>query len=219
MLNKKTIAIKISKVLAWICFLFGALTLLAHWSDLQKTLKVPVSIGSNHIFTDHWDNGYFSAEGTWVAKGETQNDELNSVKILCSTYRKTCSMAVASVNDYGFGRPYLSSSLELFDIDKWDKEVIIFKDISRCAETTYSANRETKSVTGLRKYLITKERCAPDNPKEVKYQLVDGMEVYSKKMKDAEGVPFNIFILTIALAITIFGIYRAIRNPLKTNES
>jgi hypothetical protein len=212
-MNPRNIALKSVKVMLWLTFFVVTITARITWNDYQKALKVPVSLGSIFIFTDLWDKGYFSGRGTWVVNGESQDNKLNMVEITCLQSQKTCAISVASVNDYGFGKPHLSNSLDIADIVRWDGQVIIYKDIKTCAETTFSIARETKSVTALRKYITNRAGCATDNPKEVTFNLQDGVNVYTEMTQVKDDVPLNIFLATIALLITIIGIYKVVKQP------
>ena len=107
----------------------------------------------------------------------------------------------------------LSSTLDIFDVETWDHQTIIYKDVKPCAETTFSINRETKTISGLRKYKTTVAGCAPDNPKEVRYQLVDGNDIYLKRLQENNSVALNIFVLTVALLFLVLGIYKVVRQP------
>ncbi len=212
-MNLKKIAIKSVKVTLWLTFFALAITARMLWNDYQKALKVPVSLGSSFIFTDLWEKGYFSGRGTWVVSGEKQDDLLNMAEITCLHSQKICATSVASVNEYGLGKPHLSNSLEIADVVRWDSQIIIYKEIKTCAETTYSINRETKSVTALRKYITNRAGCASDNPKEVTYNLTNGFDVFMKMTDKNDDVPLNILLLTIALLITGYGIYQVVKQP------
>lgn len=212
-MNLKNIATKTFKVILWLGLLFATVFTVGTWSEIQKNIKVPVSLGSQFIYTDSWEKGYFNAKGTWVVTGENQDDKLNSVEITCINSKKLCGVSNARASQFGLGKPFLSASLDIFDIVRWDNEVIIYKDITPCAETSFSVNRETKSVTGLRKYKTTGLGCATDNPKEVTFKLVSGYDVYSALVKENDDAPMNVFILTLALAMTIYGIFRVLRKP------
>jgi hypothetical protein len=133
------------------------------------------------------------------------------VEITCLRFEKTCALSVASVNNFGYGRPLLSTSLDILDVEKWDSQVILFRETKTCAETTYSVTRDTKSVMGLRKLSTNREGCSSDNRKEIGFNLVNGSDVYFGLILDKEDVPLNIFIATIAFLISATGIYRVFK--------
>ena len=212
-MNIKNISIKASKVILWLFFLLATIFFSGKLIDIQSTLRVPATLGNLFVFTDLWDKGYFNATGTWNSGGEKRIDKLNSVEITCSLPRKMCAVSVASINQYGEGKPFLSTSLDIFDIVRWDSQVINFKEEKQCAETYFSINRETKTVSALRKYFTTVSGCSPDNTKEVKYSLVNGFEIYLELLNENNsGYALFIFIATLSLAITIFGIYRVFKK-------
>ncbi len=212
-MNLKNIATKTFKVILWLGLLSATIFTLATWSEIQKNTKVPATLGSQFVYTDSWDKGYFNATGTWNSAGEKRVDKLNSVEITCILAKKMCAVSVASLNQYNDIKPFLSSSLDIFDVVRWDANVINFKEEKQCAETAFSINRETKTVSALRKYHSTVSGCSPDSSKEMTYTLVNGYDVYSGLIKENDNVPMNVFILTLALAMTIYGIYRVLRKP------
>jgi len=210
-MNLKNFIQKSFKVILWLSLFVGVIIVRVEWNDLQKSVKVPVSLGSKFIFTESWDKGYFSGRGTWQVAGDTQDNKLNMVEITCLRNEKTCALSVASVNNFGFGRPLLATSLDILDVERWDSQVIIFKELKTCAETTYSVTRDTKSVMGLRKLNTNREGCSSDNRKEVGFNLVNGLDVFIGLIHDKEDVPLNIFIAIITFLISAAGIYRVFK--------
>lgn len=215
-MNLTNVASKSIRVVLWLSFFIGTLFASGKVVDLMSAHRVPATLGNLFVFTDLWDKGYFNATGTWNSSGEKRVDRLNAVEIICSLPRKICSVSLASLNQYDDSKPYLSTSLDIFDVERWDSHVINFREEKQCAETVFSVNRETKTVSALRKYHTTVSGCSPSNVKEINYSLVSGFDVYMKlKKEDDGGFALFIFIATIALLVSGFGVYRVFKPTSK----
>ena len=73
--------------------------------------------------------------------------------------------------------------------------------------------RETKTLTGIRKYSKKNSTCQRDD--EIKYSIIDGFEYYRSEEKRFQNVFLNILVSLFMLSSSGYGIYRAIR-PRKT---
>lgn len=207
---------KTLKIILWVIFFFVSMYSLIQIDRWYVHSRVPVSLPIVNYFVTMWDEGYVKVTGTIRGKDDDYYDNLNVINVECDYSTKKCFHSVAGLLETKGGsefQPYLNVRSETFQIVNWNKEFLIYKDIGSCYEVTFTLMRETKTLTGIRKYSKKNSTCQRDD--EIKYSIIDGFEYYRSEEKRVQNVFLNILASLLILSISGYGIYRAIR-PRKT---
>jgi hypothetical protein len=89
---------KIGRVIAWL--LIGITTSIAIvWAaGAYVAVQVPVKpSGGGTVYTDAWDRGYVSADGTWVIENERSASPIQVTDIACYREDNQCQLATAEL--------------------------------------------------------------------------------------------------------------------------
>jgi hypothetical protein len=160
--------------------------------DLIEQSAVPVSLMSKTFSTNSWNDGYFSAKGSFENQSATvPGDELplQSNVVTCVKLDKTCTVATADV----FER-FLDLDVSYYDVtSRTDQEITFADDNPICATNFYVINRVAQTVTLIaRKRAVIPDYAAKsslhpcDNVKDANIDLADGFKVYWRKKTDFE---------------------------------
>jgi hypothetical protein len=98
----------------------------------QETL-IPGGAAQVQVFA--WDDGRVYVTGTWTY--EDAAAPLQTSRITCRLQSKECEEVRAEIR---FGN-ILNVDTDTFEIQKWDRETIIFKNDSRCFKEIYTITR------------------------------------------------------------------------------
>jgi hypothetical protein len=118
------------------------------------------------VYTDSWDKGYVSANGTWIVEEGVREslagERTDSTEIKCFRNWQTCFAATAKVLWGSWkipGGDMLFPSLDLFEIARWDEREIVTKpDTTQpCGHVSIRIGRHDKAVTMLFKNAEGKE--------------------------------------------------------------
>lgn len=207
MINRlKPLAIKTTKVALILLAWFGLVFTVGNISDLELKSKLPF-LGSKHVYTGGWNEGYFTFKGTWDY-GDSKDDiffnEINTVSGQCWLPNKTCAVATASFNNGS-----LFSGVEVFDIVRWDKDVISMEIDNTCIKTIVTATRSTESVTSS-EIGKTGENCNPKH--RVNMTLLDGYDVYKKIRNRDQSTATSVLIIIVSLIVALTIIIKIIRK-------
>jgi peptidoglycan hydrolase-like protein with peptidoglycan-binding domain len=141
--------------------------------DLEFLENVPRALPMLHIFTDSWDDGYFSASGTWVYEGQYLPQQTSNIKC-----RRELGICIDSTAYYGGSGINLDT--EIFYIERWNKSEIITKPAdAACTRYVIRINRVQKSVTAIRSTISNERYCKKVDKEEIHMTLKDGFEIYS----------------------------------------
>jgi hypothetical protein len=180
-----------------------ALTVLVAWCALMalyfttynliEQSAVPVSLATKEFSTRGWDEGYFSAKGSFENQSAIDpGDELplQTNAVTCEKAANTCTIGTADVFDR-----YLDLDVSSFDISSWTAQQITFADDSPiCVTNSYVIDRAAQTMTLLvRKRAVIPDYAAKsplhpcDNIKDANIDLADGFKVYWRKKTEFEG--------------------------------
>ena len=200
------------KIFLWIIFFIVSFVSLIYIENLRIQSKIPVNLFMDKYSFLFWEN-FVSVEGTLVEQNSNYYDKLNTVHVECRKSTKECIQSYGGLFEGGFSdRPYLRVKTDVYPIHRWDKDILIYKDFSKCYETTFTITRETEKLTGVTNFLSNKSECKDEKNKKVTYELVDGFEYQMEMEKQIRSVFLNTFIFLILLGVTIFGIYKTVRK-------
>jgi hypothetical protein len=117
----------VGKALLWITAgLIGTVTIFA-LGIFVISQQVPVKLPfGGSVYINSWDQGYVSAQGTWIIEGTNQAFPVQFTKITCVKEDKSCTSAQAEIS---FGS-MLNVDLTFYDVLQWDETTIIFNDTS-----------------------------------------------------------------------------------------
>ena len=113
--------------------------------NMYVDTKVPVSLSSLKSVIKTADNSVF-VEGTWARTDLTDDlimNPLQTTKIECIKQDNRCYQATASVSGN-----LLISDLEIYDVDSWSQNSIIYHDHALCGSTVYTIDLNTETVSG-----------------------------------------------------------------------
>lgn len=143
--------------------------------DYELWTQNPPLLPKLRVFLDTWDQGYVSAEGTWIIEGEKSGRPIQTSRLECHMNRKICTEATTHMTGN-----YLSVGVEEHSIERWDSHEIVTKPSDsgamRCVRYTTRIGRTSRTVTGLR-LRISEDGLCKDFTPELRLRLVDGMEV------------------------------------------
>ncbi len=214
MLNSKvrTTAAWLLSALAALIIWCGLMILYAKTYDLIERSAVPVTLGTKLFTTSSWNEGYFSAKGSFENQSAIQpGDELplQTNVVTCIKSDKTCTIATADVFDQ-----YLDLDVSYFDIASWtDQEITFADDTPICVTNSYVIDRAAQTVTLIvRKRVVIPDYAlkSPLHPcekiKDANIDLADGFKVYWRSKTEFEarnGLYFHLAL--VAINIIFFG--------------
>lgn len=158
--------------------------------DLNALDYSPVSLPSLFVYLSSWDQGYVSADGTWVLVNETQAIPEQAVKLECFRDSGMCAEATALIMRT-MDTPSVSVDIDWYEIERWDdKEIVTKPKEFGCTRHIRRINRIQKSVTGVRSTISVDGSCEGMEGKDLFMTLADGVKVYiqllDKKRNDSE---------------------------------
>jgi hypothetical protein len=174
--------------------------------DLIEQSAVPVTLATKDFTTKSWNDGFFSAKGSFENQSAIEpGDELplQTNVVTCLKSDNTCTVATADVFDR-----YLDLDVSYFDIASWTDQEITFADDSPiCVTNSYVIDRAAQTVT----LIVRKRAVIPDyalksplhpcdNIKDANIDLADGFKVYWHKKTDFEarnGLYFHLALVAI----------------------
>jgi hypothetical protein len=175
--------------------------------------RVPISLPTLNYFVTMWDSGYVKVTGTIRGKDDDYYEDLNVINVDCDYSTKKCIHSVGGLFKYKGGdgfQPLLNVKTETFQIVNWNKEFLIYKDDASCYDVTFTLMRETKTLSGIRKYSKNNSGCQRSD--EVKYSIIDGFEYVMSEEKKVQNVFLNILVSLLVLGVTGIGIYRTVKK-------
>lgn len=156
----------------------------------------PVRLPFFHFLEDLWDQGFVSAEGTWVIANEKQAWPEQTSKIQCSKASGTCTEATAIISR-GESSPSLSVDIETYEIERWDQYEIVTKPLQfGCARYIRRFNRPQKSVTGIRSTTSDEGICKGMETSEKYLVLTDGFKVYWDLLQESNSKRWKLMLLS-----------------------
>jgi hypothetical protein len=203
---------KISKIVLWISFFLVSMYSIIVVDRWYVFTKVPVSLPTLHVFVDMWESGYVGIDGTISEKNGDYYDNLNVIKVTCDYSSKECIHSVGglfvsrSPNEF---QPLLNIKTEKYRIVSWDKDILIYKDVGTCYETTFTLVRNTKTLSGIKKFSKKNSTCQRED--EITYTIIDGFDYVMKEQRRVQNIFVNIVLFILILGISGFGIYRTFR--------
>jgi hypothetical protein len=197
--------------------------------DLIEQSAVPVTLATKNFTTNSWNDGYFSAKGSFENQSAIEpGDELplQTNVVTCLKSDKTCTVATADVFDR-----YLDLDVSYFDIASWtDQEITFVDDNPICVTNSYVIDRAAQTMTLIvRKRAVIPEYAAKsslhpcDNTKDKNIDLADGFKVYWRKKTEFEarnGLYFHLALAAINVLFigAIVWLWRkrksSVRNPI-----
>jgi hypothetical protein len=206
----KKILYSIGLTVAVLAFLVSLIMLQVH----RIRDAVPVSLPMFTLNTDDllWNKlGYVSAKGTWTfVAPDVIGGPFRTSDIVCDKRQGECRESTASLFEFGSGTPFLTASLENYQILKWDNSQIIYtENKAECVYYIYTINRITKEVSGVRrpKPNADQKLCENIEKKEMQLRLVDGLEVVRSETAKVDSSVFAWASLISAGLLWLLGLY------------
>ena len=203
---------KILKIILWVFFFFVSMYTLIQIERWYVFTKVPVTLPIPHVFVDLWESGYVEVDGTISEKNGDYYDRLNVIKVTCDYQSRQCIHSVGGLftsRSPSEFQPLLNLKTEKYRILNWDKDILIYKDTSLCSETTFTLVRNTKILSGVKKYSQKNSTCQRED--EITYTIINGFEYVFKEQEKVKNTYLNIMSLLLILGISGYGIYRTVR--------
>jgi hypothetical protein len=161
-------------------------------ADNELVNSSPISLRPKRVFTERWDRGDVSADGTWTVAGEPMVWPEQTSNITCDRAQAVCREATALISGRGASR-MLTVELHTYEIERWNDEEIVTKPLQfGCTGTVRRWNRTQKSVTGLRSTTSNEGSCRTVEREEVALVLEDGNEVSRKLIEQQREAWRNI---------------------------
>lgn len=146
-------------------------------ADEELVNASPIRLRPKRVFTERWDRGDVSADGTWTVVGEAMAWPEQTSNITCERAQAVCREATALISGTG-SRRTLTIELHTYEIERWNDEEIVTKPLQfGCSGTVRRWNRTQKSVTGVRSVTSNEGRCRELERVELALVLEDGHEV------------------------------------------
>jgi hypothetical protein len=181
--------------------------------------RVPNTVYGFNVYTDSWNDGYFSADGTWVMeKGAKGNFLLlNKSMIKCEKESGHCTESGVTFWPHEEDTQAVCYSRE-YPIEKWDNMHIVYVEEDQYGRRIVTIERPTKNICAT----YEKLRQVPDkiswgiressnimfaapNQREC---LVDSYEVVQKLQEEAFPKTLDRSLDIITLLFFIYGLYR-----------
>ena len=154
-------------------------------ADDELVNSSPISLRPKRVFTERWDRGDVSADGTWTVAREPMVWPEQTSNITCERAQAVCREATALISGKGSNR-ILTVELHTYEIERWNDQEIVTKPLQfGCTGTVRRWNRAQKSVTGLRSTTSSEGSCRAVEREEVDLVLEDGNEV-SRKLSEKQ---------------------------------
>lgn len=167
---------------------FSFETVQAVRADDELVNSSPIRLRGKRVYTERWDRGVVSADGTWTVAGEPMVWPEQTSNISCDRALAVCREATALISGKGADR-ILTVELYTYEIERWNDEEIVTKPLQfGCTGTVRRWNRAGKSVTGVRSTTSNEGSCREVERVEVNLVLEDGNEVsqaLTEKQRDA----------------------------------
>jgi hypothetical protein len=158
-----------------------------------------------------WDDGYVIVDGKISESKGDYYDKFNVIKVSCDFSKKQCIHSIGGLlqSNSEFS-PLLYVKTEEYQITNWTKEILIYRDRGSCYDTTFTLVRNTKTLTGVKKFSKKLPTCQRED--EITYTIDSGFDYVMKEQKEVRNVFLNTFLFLIVSFITIFGIYKTVRK-------
>jgi len=197
------------KLIGWVLLvitfgLVGSLAIIAianAFIDDQTKVKLPIG---PTVYTDAWERGYVSAEGTLTIDNDRQAFPIQVTKIRCYRDEKSCTVARAEV---GFGDT-LNVELSSHPVSLWNDTALLFHDDAQCVQYVYTIDRTHKRVLGTRTSKPNVSGCSIFENKSLTLSLTNGFDVWWRLNQEAVArvTPFMWSALAAwLLAVLFFG--------------
>ncbi len=222
----------------WGAILFGkALLIVIGWCVIMAFYfvtyaqiegnAVPVMVPTMSFTPEMWNDGYFSAKGSWENSSATEPGDrmiLGTVDVSCNKSSNTCTVSSADVFD-----SYLNLDVTHYDIDTWDDRFITFHDDSSiCANDAFVIDRNGRTVnlaarkkTKIPDYALKSSLHPCDGKIDKNVTLVDGFKVWEQERHDFEGknaIYFHAFLFVLNAAYFVFA-WWFIRRKRKSKDA
>jgi hypothetical protein len=180
--------VRILKLIGWAALvllagLAGSIGIVAITnSAIDDATKVRLPTGPI-VYTDAWDRGFVSAEGTFVIENDRQAFPLQITKMHCYRDEKACTVAMAEVGFYDT----LYLELSTHAVSLWNSTTIHVRTDTSCVEYVYTIDRANKRVLGTRSKKQGVTSCDLIDSKPLTLTLANGFDVWHKLNKEAEA--------------------------------
>ena len=209
---------KVLKAIVWIFFVLivglAGSVVVGYVADSFIESKSSVRLPSGpSVFTDAWDRGYVSADGTVSIDNDRQAFPIQTTKIRCYRDEKSCTAAKAEISYLGF----LDLELTTHPISLWNNTTILFTEDAMCAQYVYSIDRTNKRVVGTRTKKQNVAGCEIFRSAPLTLSLVDGFTVWQRVNGEAVAKVYPFMWSGIATwwLLLIFIVWRRRRSRLQ----
>ena len=149
-------------------------------ADEELVNSSPIGLRPKRVFTERWDSGNVSADGTWTVAGDAMIWPEQTSTITCERAEAVCREATALISGTG-SRRMLTLELRTYEIERWNDEEIVTKPLQfGCTGTVRRWNRTQQSVTGVRSTTSNEGSCRELERVETALVLEDGNDVSRK---------------------------------------
>lgn len=202
---------KTIKIILWVSFFIISFYFLIVFDKFHINSKVPVLLPNTSYFLDMWDDGYVVVDGKISESKGDYYDRFNVIKVSCDFLKKQCIHSIGGLlqSNSGFS-PLLYVRTEEYPITNWTKEILIYRDRGSCYDTTFTLVRNTKTLTGIKKFSKKLPTCQRED--EIIYSIVSGFDYVMKEQREVQNLFLNIFLFLVTLFVTILGIYKTVRK-------
>lgn len=195
------------KTFAWILLLLflGVLGSLGIFVSAASIIDTKITLPTGpFIYTDAWERGYVSAEGTLTIDNARSAFPLQVTKLRCYREDKVCTGATAEI---AFGN-MLNLSLFRHDVVLWNNTTLVFREDAACVLYLYTIDRTTKRLVGTRSKKPNVQGCETFEDRSLSLSLVNGFDIWLKLNQEsgAKVLPFMWFALAAWwIALGMFG--------------
>lgn len=176
--------------------------------DTQTKVKLP---SDPFVYTDAWERGYVSAEGTFTIDNDRPAFPIQVTKIRCDRNEKSCTAARAEI---AFGH-MLHVELSTHEITLWNDTTVHFREDAICVQYIYTIDRANKRVIGTRTTKPNVTGCEIFENKPLTLSLVNGFDVWWRLNQEAVAKvsPFMWGGVVAWWLLLIFFVWRWRRTP------
>jgi hypothetical protein len=160
-----------------------------------------------------WDEGYVIVDGKISENKGDYYDKFNVVKVSCDLSKKQCIHSIGGifqVNKESEFPPLLNVKTEQYLITNWNKEILIYKDFGSCYETTFTLIRNTKTLTGVKKFSKKIPTCQREE--EITYSIVNGFDFVLNEQSKVRNVFMNTILFILILLVTVIGVFKTVKK-------
>lgn len=151
--------------------------------DSEFLEKKPIILPKFDFSEDHWEDGYFSAKGTWIMDNEKLTNPEQTSSITCYRDLGICIHTTAFISRDN--SDFLDVDTIVYYIERWDKNEIVTKPKDfACTQLVIRINSLQSSVNLIRSIISNEELCKSLEMKNKHSTLKDGVDVYLRLTED-----------------------------------